>query len=129
MSHLTRRRVAVLLAVMLGGWLLFDGARALLLGNYVTQATGPYAGQLGPWATLLNSIGIPPRSRAAIFLHLVTGLLWMIVAAAPAHRRLRSAVVATVVGLWYLPFGPVIGLACCALLAGARPARQDSSST
>jgi len=37
------------LAAVEAGWMLFDGSRALIVGDYVTAKSGPYAGQLGPW--------------------------------------------------------------------------------
>jgi hypothetical protein len=38
----------VALALLEGSWLAFDGAHALITGDYVTPKTGRYAGQLGP---------------------------------------------------------------------------------
>lgn len=44
--HWTGWTVAIL-GVILGSWLLFDGTRALVVGDYVTPRSGKYAGQLG----------------------------------------------------------------------------------
>jgi hypothetical protein len=49
--------VAVLVSVT-GGWMAFDGAHALITGDFVTPSSGPYSGQLGPWATLLEAVGL-----------------------------------------------------------------------
>jgi len=56
--------VAALVALIAleAGWLAFDGAHAILTGDYVTPSTGPHAGQLGPWAALARAIGVDPRS-------------------------------------------------------------------
>lgn len=56
------RLLAVALALIESGWMAFDGMRALLVGDYVTPRSGPYAGQLGPWARLVSAVGIEPRS-------------------------------------------------------------------
>jgi hypothetical protein len=54
--------VVVLLAGVEAGWMVADGARALVIGDYRTPARGRHAGQLGPWAGLVQLVGIPPRS-------------------------------------------------------------------
>jgi hypothetical protein len=54
--------VIIILVAFTGGWMLFDGTRALILGDYVTPKSGEYAGQLGPWSNLVKAIGIEPRS-------------------------------------------------------------------
>jgi hypothetical protein len=54
--------IVTALAVLAGGWMAFDGARALIVGDYVTPQEGEYAGELGPWAALLESVGLEPRS-------------------------------------------------------------------
>ena len=48
----------VLLVALNAGWMIFDGTRALTVGDYVTAASGDRAGQLGPWATLVKAIEI-----------------------------------------------------------------------
>lgn len=104
--------VIVVLGVMLGGWLTFDGTRALVVGDYVTPGTGEYAGQLGPWAGLVSSIGIDPRSAFMKLIHVCLGLAWL-VATIGFRRRAswagRALMACAVLSLWYLPFGTLIG--------------------
>jgi hypothetical protein len=45
--HWTAWLIAALV-LLNGGWMAFDGGRALMLGDYVTPRTGQFAGQLGP---------------------------------------------------------------------------------
>lgn len=54
----------IVLALVLsqGGWLMFDGGRALITGDYVTPSSGPRAGQLGPWSRIVSAVGLEPRS-------------------------------------------------------------------
>jgi hypothetical protein len=56
------RWAVVVLAVLEAGWMVFDGARALVVGDYVTPSSGEYAGKLGPWAGLASALGVEPRS-------------------------------------------------------------------
>jgi uncharacterized membrane protein len=114
------RFLAVLLALASGGWMAFDGSRALLLGDYVTPASGPYAGQLGPWAGVLEAVGLAPRSTLVKSSFVVYGLSLVAAAVAFAFRRAgsRRALLAILpLGLWYLPFGTVLNLAALFVLS------------
>jgi sensor histidine kinase YesM len=42
--------------------MLFDGARALIIGDYKRPKTGKYANQLGPWSKLVSANSINPTS-------------------------------------------------------------------
>src|SRR5574338_1725756 len=66
--------LSVLLIASIAGWMVFDGARALILGDYVTPQTGEFAGQLGPWANLVQAIGIEPRSVWMKLIFIVQGV-------------------------------------------------------
>jgi hypothetical protein len=41
----TLRLVILAVAFLIGGWLGFDGSRALIVGDYVSSRSGPWAGQ------------------------------------------------------------------------------------
>jgi hypothetical protein len=69
--------VVVALALVEGGWLAFDGGRALVVGDYVTPKSGQYAGQLGPWSKVVSAVGIEPRSALMKSIHLVLGVAWL----------------------------------------------------
>lgn len=111
--------VVVALAVLEAGWFAFDGGRALIVGDYVTPASGPYAGQLGPWAQLVSAIGIEPRSTLMKSIHLVLGLGWLAVIVCFA-LRLSGAwwgmVICAAAALWYLPFGTLLSVVQIVLL-------------
>ncbi len=88
--------------------MLFDGARALLVGDYITPKTGAYAGQLGPWAGLLTKVGIQPRSTAVKVLHVVAGVTWLLGAYSLFMGAAWGATAlwtAAFLSIWYLPFG------------------------
>lgn len=43
------RWVVVGLVVFEAGYMVFDGSRALVVGDYITPRSGRTLGQLGPW--------------------------------------------------------------------------------
>lgn len=105
--------IIVILITLSAGWMLADGIRALVIGDYVTPASGEYAGQLGPWAGLVKAIGIEPRSTFMKMIFVVYGLSALIAVAGfalnqPWARNLLIAM--AVLGLWYLPIGTVINI-------------------
>ena len=113
------RWTLVALVVLNAGWMVFDGSRALIVGDYVTPATGPHAGQLGPWSKLVEAAGIPPRSTFMKVAFVVYGLLYLGMTAAfllktPGART--GLMIVAALGLWYLPFGTLINLGVLAWL-------------
>lgn len=109
----------VLLALLTGGWLAFDGAHALVTGDYVTPSSGRFAGQLGPWSRLVAVAGLEPRSTLMKLVHLGLGIAWLaaIVGFALRRRGAWTAMLAcAVLGLWYLPFGTLLSVIQIVLL-------------
>ena len=116
--------VAVLAAVA-AGWMVFDGARALVTGDYVT-----WDGELGPWARFVDAIGVPPRSIAMKLLFVGYGLAWLAALGGYLRRAPwgRPAMVAAAAGsLWYLMIGTLSSVIQLALLAAGALARRRSS--
>jgi hypothetical protein len=111
--------VLVSLAVLGGAWLVFDGTRALVTGDYVTPRTGEHAGRLGPWAGVVSAIGVEPRSTVMKTAHVVLGVAWIVAAASfvtgAAWGRWSLAACA-VASLWYLPIGTLLALVELGLL-------------
>ncbi len=114
------RWIVLVLAVVEGGWLAFDGAHGLITGDYVTPSSGEYAGQLGPWSQLVEAIGLEPRSHVVMAIHLALGAVWLGCATAWAWRAswgAWSGMMACAIGaLWYLPFGTLLSVVQIALL-------------
>ncbi|HSR51384.1 MAG TPA: hypothetical protein VLV83_11190 [Acidobacteriota bacterium] len=109
----------VAIALLLGGWLAFDGLRALIIGDYVTPSSGRFAGQLGPWSKLVEAVGIDPRSTLMKAIHVIVGAAWIEVAATYIFklRGSRTALLLCAAAtLWYLPFGTLLSLVVIALL-------------
>ena len=104
----TRRWLIGVLGVLTAGWMAFDGAHALVTGDFVTAASGDHAGQLGPWASLLGSLGLDPRDTGVKVFFLAFGLTYLgvLVAFLRGQRRARRPLIAcAAVALLYLPFG------------------------
>jgi hypothetical protein len=105
---------AALLAAAAAGWMVFDGVRALTVGDYVTVD-----GELGPWAEVVDAVGIDPRSTAMKLFFVLYGAGWLgaVVAYAREARRSRVAMAAFAAGsLWYLVLGTVSSVVQLVLL-------------
>jgi hypothetical protein len=116
--HWTGWLVAALV-VLNAGWMAFDGARALIVGDYVTPKTGQYAGQLGPWSKVVQAVGIEPRSTLMKSIFLIYGLAFLATMAAflmKASWAWAAMITLAVLGLWHLPFGTLINLIIIVLL-------------
>lgn len=112
--------IVLVLALIEGGWLAFDGSRALVVGDYVTPRSGQYAGQLGPWAKVVSAVGIEPRSALMKSIHVVLGAVWlgvMVCFALGVPWARTGMLVCAVLGLWYLPFGTLLSIIQIVLLS------------
>ena len=117
------RFVVVALSLIEGAWLTFDGTRALTVGDYVTPASGPHAGQLGPWNRIASAVGIAPRSTAMKLIFVGYGLSWLIIGvgfAVGAAWGWWAVAIAATATLWYLPVGTVFALVQLAALVWLR---------
>lgn len=107
------------IALLMGGWLIFDGMRALTVGDYVTPRSGPNAGQLGLWSRVVSAAGLAPRGAFIKLAHVTLGLAWL---GASIAFYLRPAsgwsalLVTSLCTLWYLPLGTVLSLVALGLL-------------
>jgi hypothetical protein len=118
--------VVVALCVVQGGYMLLDGARALVVGSYITPGSGEHAGELGPWARLVSAVGIAPESLGMKVGFVVLGALWLVlgVGVLTGSPWAWWAGLTLAVGtLWYLVPGTLISLAVLVLLL--TPALRD----
>jgi hypothetical protein len=107
------------LCLVQGGYMAFDGVRALVVGSYVTPRSGDHAGQLGPWARVVSAVGIPPESTGMKAAFVVLGVAWLVAAtglAAGVGWASVLGIVLAVATLWYLVPGTVISAAVLVLL-------------
>jgi hypothetical protein len=105
--------VVAFLAVCSAVWMIFDGSKALITGNYTTPAAGEYAGKLGPWADLLGFAGISPHATLTKSFFVIYGLIWLIAAVCfffkPDSVRILMLIFAIGI-LWYAPIGTISGV-------------------
>lgn len=113
------RWIVVALAAWDACYMVFDGARALLVGDYLTPKSGPYAGQLGPWHHLATAVGIEPRSTLMKSIFLAYGVVWLplTVCFALGYRWAWWAMLTAAIGsAWNLFFGTMTSLVIVILL-------------
>ena len=129
-----KRLTVIVGALLLGGFMLLDGGRALLVGDYFTPRSGPYAGQLGPWAALVSRVGVAPRGTLMKVIFVALGASWLLALASYIRRPLegRSALpVLALASMWYLPVGTILSVIILAMLAPHRPrarrGKEDAS--
>lgn len=111
--------VIVILVTFTAGWMLFDGSRALIVGDYITPTSGEYAGKLGPWSNLVKAVGIEPRSTLMKSIFFGYGLAALVVLACVVFGLswARTAlIIVCFLGLWFLPIGTITNLIALTLL-------------
>lgn len=92
------------------GYMNFDGARALMVGDYTRPDSGEYAGQLGPWAELVSAIGINPESTLMKTIFLLWGALGLVIVVSMAmgiRKAPKALLILSTLTLWYLVIGTV----------------------
>ena len=107
--------ILVAIALTEAAWMAFDGARAFVVGDYVTPKTGKYAGQLGPWQLFTSAVGIGPRSGLMKGIFVAYGVGWLAIIGcyvAGAPWAWTAMLIAAIGSLWYL----VIGTGCSVLV-------------
>ena len=113
------RWVVIVLALFEAGWMTFDGARALIVGDYVTPSSGEHAGQLGPWTKVVQAVGIEPRSLLMKAIFVIYGVAWLVILLCyvldvPWARW--AMLLAAAGSLWYLWTGTISSTVQIALL-------------
>jgi hypothetical protein len=108
----TTIKVAILLVGLLaGGWMVFDGVHVLLRGKYF----GPE--KPGPWSVPFARLGVDPFALGPLFVLL--GVLWLVFLAATLCGQAwgwYGAIVVAVASVWYFPVGTLLTVVYVALL-------------
>ena len=113
------RWAVVALSAATAGYMVVDGVRAFVRGDYITPRSGRYAGRLGPWAGLVSAIGIEPRSTGMKVFFVAYGIAWLAIALAFAVGvpwAWLAMLVAAIGALWYLLVGTIVSVVVIALL-------------
>jgi hypothetical protein len=121
LHHLTiRGYIAVVLALLDGGFMIADSLERMITGSYFT-----IGGELGPWSILFRDLGLDPLAMAPLFL--VLGIAYCICAFALLLKRgwgYYGVLILAIGTLWYLVFGTLASILQIILLAGARKRMQ-----
>jgi hypothetical protein len=103
--------IVSIIALVIGGWMIFDGIYVLITGKYF----GPE--KPGPWSDLVSFFGVNPFDLGILFITL--GVLWLSFLVGVLLKKAWAwfgAVFTAVATLWYLPVGTVLSLIYIALL-------------
>lgn len=100
--------IVVGLCVLNSGFMLFDGLRALITGDYIRPKTGEYAGKLGPWDKIVTFVGIDPMSGFMKCIFVVFGITGLCIAASFALNyswSWKAILIYNISASWYLVMG------------------------
>ena len=120
MLALVLKWIIVVMSLLNAGYMLYDGSRALVTGDYIRPKSGEYAGQLGPWAKIAARVGIDPMSSVMKSVFVVFGIVGLIVTLAFAFGvpwGWRALLAFNICSLWNLYFGTASGTLQIILLA------------
>lgn len=130
-KEIAMKWIIVVLITLSAGWMFADGLRALMLGDYVTPSSGEYAGELGPWADVLQAVGLEPRSvlvKTAFVAYGLTSLIAVTGFATDRPWARNFLIVMAVLGLWYLPIGTGTNMIALILLFLFRRTHAQTST-
>ncbi len=108
---MVKKIIIVLIALLNGGWMIFDGIHVLLKGKYFGPETP------GPWSNIISSIGINPFKFGIPFI--ILGLLWIIFLTTillHVSWGWYGALITAIATLWYLPVGTILSIIYIVLL-------------
>jgi hypothetical protein len=106
----------VILGLLNGGYMLFDGIYVMLKGKYI----GPE--KPGPWANLFYKLKIDVFNLGPLFI--AFGLLWLFwLYSLLTNQSWTSAlgILTCILTLWYLPIGTIFSLIILLILLFAKP--------
>lgn len=109
------------------GFMAFDGTRALTVGDYIRPETGEYAGQLGPWSSIVEFAGINPESTVMKALFVIWGAVGLFITLCFALNKKwawTALLLLSISTLWYLIPGTALSLFQITLLLAIRYIRS-----
>jgi hypothetical protein len=104
----------ILLGISGGGWMLFDGLRRFVVGDYVR-----INGQIGPWQHIFVMLGINPLGTPVTGLFIFCGVARLAATAglaAQTHWGWAVSVLSAIASIWFLPLGTVNSIVTLILL-------------
>lgn len=113
------RAIIIIMSLLHAAYLVFDGMRAFIVGDYLRPSSGKYAGQLGPWTNVVEPIGLDPMSPVMKSIFVILGLFGLIATGAFAFGRSNGwllLVIFCIATLWNLMFGTMSAILVLLLL-------------
>lgn len=113
------RIIIIVMSLLNAGYMVFDGTRALITGDYLRFKSGRHAGQLGPWSVLAEKAGIDPMSVLMKMIFLVVGVYGLVAVRAFAANKPNGwllLLLFCVFSAWNLMFGTMSSLIVALLL-------------
>lgn len=111
-----RSTLRLVLAFVIGGYMLLNGIYARLDDTYI-------GGSLGPWSVLVHALGIDPRSYTMNDIFIFYGICWFGAIGFYLARRRIALLAMSIATLWYVPLGGILSIVI--LGSYLRPARTD----
>jgi hypothetical protein len=108
MAAIIIKWIIIVMGLVNGAYMTFDGAKALITGDYLRPKEGEYAGQLGPWTKIVEPLGIDPMGAFMKSVFLVYGIAWLAVTACfilGFPWSWKAMLVLNILTLWNLFFG------------------------
>ena len=105
----------IILALIIGGFMLIDGIYVITKGKYI----GPP--KPGPWAELFYKFDVNVFKLGPLFI--IYGIIWiafLIVVLTNQSWAYMLGIVISIASLWYLPVGTLISIAVLLILILAR---------
>jgi hypothetical protein len=111
--------IVVVSSILNFGFMTFDGARGIIVGDYVRPASGQFKGQLGPWVKVVKFAGIDPESTFMKMTFLLWGLIGLAITVCfvmNLHWAWKGMLIMNIGSLWYLIPGTVLSVVQIILL-------------
>ncbi len=92
-----------IIALLVGGWMVFDGLHSVLLGKYF----GP--DKPGPWTAVISALGFDPARFGLVFV--AFGIDWIVGGIGVIKNRRWGYYLTGIMAalsLWYLAIGTVL---------------------
>lgn len=100
--------IIIFLAVLNFGFMIFDGSRALVKGDYIRPSSGTHAGQLGPWKNVVEKIGINPEGNVMKTVFVLWGIVGLYITVSFAMGKpwaWKGMLIMNICSLWYAMVG------------------------
>lgn len=111
--------IIIIMATLNFGFMVFDGSRALATGDYIRPKSGAHAGQLGPWAQVVEKVAINPESTTMKVIFVLWGFAGLYITLGFIQDKpwaWKAMLAVNIASLWYAVVGSMSSVLQIALL-------------